>query len=72
MGINRSLAHKTVLTSISSFYRSTRALTQAEPHLAVTPEQLHRILGAKLAPVLRQRAGTICNAGFDLDRHYAL
>jgi len=25
---------------ISSYYRNTRALTQAEPHLAVTPEQL--------------------------------
>ena len=30
----------TVLTNIPSFCRSTRALTQAEPHLAVAPEQL--------------------------------
>ena len=38
MGISRSLAHKTIC--ISSLKRSTRALTQAEPHLAVAPEQL--------------------------------
>jgi len=30
-----------VLTYITCFHRSTRALTQAEPHLAAAPEQLH-------------------------------
>ena len=29
-----------ILAGISCFHRSTRALTQAEPHLAVAPEQL--------------------------------
>jgi len=36
----------TVLTSISGFHRSTRALTQAEPHLAVAPEQLQLLLNS--------------------------
>jgi len=31
-----------VLTYISSIHRSTRALTQAVPHLAVAPELLHQ------------------------------
>jgi len=30
-----------ILAYVSSFLCSTRALTQAEPHLAVAPEQLH-------------------------------
>jgi len=40
MWIDRSFAHKTVLTCISIYYRSIRALTQAGPHLAVAPEQI--------------------------------